>query len=324
MRSVSENLEILPAKNQLQLYGYEYYFNTFAKLFKSNNLPNTILLTGQKGSGKSTFLYHFINFLLSFNEEHKYSLDNFKINPDNKSYINLCNNTHPNFYLLENNESEENIKIENVRNLMKFLNKTTYINNIKIVLIDNVEYLNTHSSNALLKSLEDTNDRVFFFLVNSNSYKISDTIKSRCIDFKIFFTKTQKQMILENIVKQYKDNYNFDYIKERYYLDSPGNILKYLFILSDNNINLLENKSECIFFLIDEYKKKTNPQLLGFISLLVELFYNELSIKNTDKLNHYFLNKYKIVKQIDDSRKFNLDKKNLFIYLSGLLNNESK
>mgnify|MGYP001009370729 CR=1 FL=1 len=51
---------------------------------------------------------------------------------------------------------------------------------------------------------------------------------------------------------------------------------------------------------------------------------NELSIKNTDKLNHYFLNKYKIVKQIDDSRKFNLDKKNLFIYLSGLLNNESK
>ena len=65
MRSVSENLEILPAKNQLQLYGYEYYFNTFAKLFKSNNLPNTILLTGQKGSGKSTFLYHFINFLLS-------------------------------------------------------------------------------------------------------------------------------------------------------------------------------------------------------------------------------------------------------------------
>ena len=122
MKNESKNLEILPAKNQLQLYGYEYYFNTFAKLFKSNNLPNTILLTGQKGSGKSTFLYHFINFILSFNEENKYSLNNFKINPDNKSYINLCNNTHPNFYLLENKESNENIKIKKVKNLIKFLN----------------------------------------------------------------------------------------------------------------------------------------------------------------------------------------------------------
>ena len=62
-------------------------------------------------------------------------------------------------------------------------------------------------------------------------------------------------MILENILKQYKNNYNLDYINEKYYLDSPGNILKYLFILSENNINLLENKLECIFFLIDEYKK---------------------------------------------------------------------
>ena len=75
MNIKTENLEILPSKNQLQLYGYEYYFNAFAQLFKRNELPNTILLSGQKGSGKSTFVYHFINYLLSFNEENKYSLN---------------------------------------------------------------------------------------------------------------------------------------------------------------------------------------------------------------------------------------------------------
>ena len=135
----------------------------FIKLFHKSKLPNTILLSGLKGSGKATFAYHFINYLLSYNEKNKYSVNNFTINPDNKSYKSLCNFTHPNFFLLENNVLEENIKIENVRNILKFLNKSTYYSGIKIVLIDNAEYLNINSSNALLKSLEESNNNTFFF-----------------------------------------------------------------------------------------------------------------------------------------------------------------
>ena len=94
--------EILSPKNQLQLFGYDDYFNSFIKLFHKNKLPNTILLSGPKGSGKATFAYHFINYLLSYNERNKYSVNSFSINSDNKSYINLCNETHANFSLLEN------------------------------------------------------------------------------------------------------------------------------------------------------------------------------------------------------------------------------
>ena len=66
--------------NQLRLYGYEDYFISFKNLYEKNKLPNAILLTGQKGIGKSTFIYHFINYLLSQNEEDKYSLESFTIN----------------------------------------------------------------------------------------------------------------------------------------------------------------------------------------------------------------------------------------------------
>ena len=102
MTNANDNLEIILPKNQLQLYGYEYYFNTFIKLYQKRRLPNTILLSGPKGSGKATFAYHFVNYLLSHNEQDKYSVDKFVINNDNKSYKSLCNHTNPNFLLLEN------------------------------------------------------------------------------------------------------------------------------------------------------------------------------------------------------------------------------
>ena len=315
--------EILSPKNQLQLFGYDDYFNSFIKLFHKSKLPNTILLSGLKGSGKATFAYHFVNYLLSNREQNKYSVNNFSINPDNKSYKSLCNFTHPNFFLLENNVFEENIKIKNVRNILKFLNKSTYYSGIKIVLIDNAEYLNISSSNALLKALEEPNNNTFFFIVHNSAYRILDTIRSRCIQFKFFFTLSEKKNILESIIKQYKNNFNIEKIDDHLYFDAPGNILKYLKILNDTNVGNTKDKLSCISYLIDKYKQKKDPQLLIFISLLIEFFYNELSLKNNEKLNLYFYNKSKILKQINNVKKFNLDKNNLFITLQGMLKNES-
>ena len=57
--------DILLSKNQINLFGYEHYFASLTSLFKKKKLPNTILLNGQKGSGKATFVYHFINYILS-------------------------------------------------------------------------------------------------------------------------------------------------------------------------------------------------------------------------------------------------------------------
>tara|TARA_Y100000590_G_scaffold419910_1_gene522084 strand:- start:3083 stop:4054 length:972 start_codon:yes stop_codon:yes gene_type:complete len=323
MIDVNENLKITPPQNQLHLYGYDNHFNNFVNLFKKGKLPNTILLSGPKGSGKSTFVYHFVNYLLSYNEENKYSIDNYSISSDNKSYKTLCNYTNPNFSLLENDPLDENIKIDKVRNILKFLSKTTYSSNIKIVLIDNAEYLNLHSSNALLKVLEESSKDTFFFIVHNNASKILDTIKSRCIEFKFFFTISEKKKILDNITKQYNNDLDMKNIDDSFYFETPGNILKYLTLFNENNLNFLDDKLSCIIYLIDKYKQKKDTQLLTLISLLVELFYNELSLKNSKNSNFYSANKINLVNQINDAKKFNLDKKNLFISLVEKLKNES-
>ena len=75
MKKTKQKINIILPKNQLKLFGYKEKFNFFLKLKEKNRLPNTILLSGPKGSGKSTFAYHYINFLLSQDEENKYSIN---------------------------------------------------------------------------------------------------------------------------------------------------------------------------------------------------------------------------------------------------------
>jgi len=317
-----KNVEILPAKNQLKLFGYNKYFNLFIKLYESGKLPNTILLSGIKGSGKSTFAYHFINYLFSVDRSHKYSIDNFTIEENNSNYLNICNCTHPNFFLLDNISDEENIKIENTRKLIKFLSKSTFSSDIKFILIDNAEYLNIHSSNSLLKALEESNNKTFFIIIHNSSSKILNTIKSRSVEFKFFFSIAEKRKILEKLSKNYIENFDINKIDDSLFFDSPGNILKYLLILDPNNFDLLNDKRSCILHLIEKYNKIRNPEILSFFSILIELYYNELSVKNHTNLEFYSMERNKILNMINDTKKFNLDKKNLLTTVRATITND--
>ena len=164
-------------KNQTNLFGYSKYFNLFSNLFEKKKLPHSILITSPKGSGKATFVYHLINFFLSQNEENFYNKLDHKIDNNNSTYKLIKNNLHPNFFLLDTNEGDDTIKIEQVRNLLKFLNKTTYSNDIKFIIIDNIECLNVNSYNAILKSIEDGNcDQ------HEGSVKVGKLLKELYID----------------------------------------------------------------------------------------------------------------------------------------------
>ena len=317
-------MEILTSKSQLNLFGYNKLFNSFITLHKKNKLPNVMLLSGSKGLGKSTFAYHFINYLLSDKEENKYHVETFKINSNNSSYKLIQNNIHPNFFLLENDLTEDNIKIDQVRNLLIFLHRSTYTKDLKIVFIDNAEFLNVNSSNALLKSLEEPSMNTFFFIIHNDASEIKETIKSRCIQFKFYLNIEEKKKIFKKIVQEYQLNFNYNDLDKFFYFESPGNLPKYLIALKDSNFNILENNLPCILFLIDKYKTKKDSELLNLITLLIENFYNKLSLNDSNNINTYFTNKNKILYLIKDMKKFNLDKKNLLITIDNILKNEAQ
>jgi len=303
--------EIITSRNNLYLYGYKNYFSSFVKMFESKMLPHTILLSGQRGIGKSTFIYHFVNFILSKNENFKYSKDKFLIDKNNKSYQLVSKKTHTNFYLLDNNTSDENIKIDQVRNLIRFLNKSTYINDIKFVLIDNAELLNKNSSNALLKSLEEPKDNTYFFIINNNTRQILNTIKSRCVEFKFVFSFNEKKEILNKILK---DNYfegSLKFSDDILNYVSHGNVLKLTHLLADSGIKNLKDYLLVVFFLLDELLIKQNNELLSYLSLFIQLYYNKLSFTKVNNVHIYNYSKIKILTLIRNFKIYNLDKKNL-------------
>jgi len=131
---------------QINLFEHKEIFNQLCKLSKNDTLPNKILLSGEKGIGKSTLAYHLINFVLSENEEHPYDYENNQINPDNKSYKLILNKSNPNFYLIDVLEEKKNIDINQIReqNLNQLdLKRSAY----RQLLKENIPHTNIDISN---------------------------------------------------------------------------------------------------------------------------------------------------------------------------------
>ena len=186
--------------NQTKLYGFNKLFNELNNLINENKLPNKILLSGQKGLGKSTFSYHLINSILSKNEEFSYDFENFCINYQNKTFKLMQNKSHPNFDLIDVSADKKNIDIAQIRQLISKFNKSSFNSKQRFILIDNIEYLNKNSVNALLKFLEEPTENTFFILIH-NHKKIPNTLRSRCIEYKIFFTNKEMIDISNQLLK---------------------------------------------------------------------------------------------------------------------------
>ena len=97
-----------------------------------------MLLSGEKGIGKSTLAYHIVNYVLSDDEDFSYDIKNFTINPENKSFKLIINKSNPNFISIDINDEKKSIDINQIRNLILALNKSSFNNKPRFVLIDNI------------------------------------------------------------------------------------------------------------------------------------------------------------------------------------------
>jgi DNA polymerase III subunit delta' len=305
-----------PSKNK-NLFGLKNYFLELTNLFDTNKLPNKILLTGKKGLGKSTLSYHFINYVLSKNEDNSYNRKHFTIHELNKSFKLMNNNTHPNFYSIDVLKDKKNIEINQIRELIIYLNKSSFNDQPRFVLIDNVDLLNINSTNALLKIIEEPNKNVFFILINNK--KITSTLKSRCLEFKLNLTFLDTIIVTNNILNvDILEHLNFDLIN---YYNSPGDFY-YLFRFADeHNLNLVDfDIKEFLSFIIDNNHYKNNEVVKNFIFDYIELFFLKIyKTSNFDKsiLQFYYL----FIEKKDNTNRFNLDQESLFLELKSKILN---
>ena len=292
--------------NQTKLFGLDNYFNELKFLFDNNNLPNKILLTGQKGSGKFTLSLHLINYILSKNEDYSYDDKNYEINENNRSFKLVKNNTSQNFYLVETKKDKKNIEVDQIREIISFCNKSSFNNKPRFVLIDSHESMNMNSNNALLKTLEEPNDNIFFIIIN-NSSKILQTVKSRCLNFKINVSQQKSVEIFNKIIdKNINDFISSDLIS---YYFTPGDFLNLYNFSIEKKIDLSNlNLERFLLLIIDNNYYKKDILNINLIFTFLQMYL----IKNINNLSdHSFYIKF--ISSIENIKKFNLDIESLFI-----------
>ncbi len=294
--------------NQTFLYEHDNLFNELVRLNFQNKLPNKILLSGEKGIGKCTFAYHFINWIHSSNENKPYNLKNFEINSQNKSFQLTQNKSNPNFELIDIDDDKKKIDINQIRNLILKLNKSSFNTKPRIVLIDNIEFLNTNSINALLKVLEEPNENIFFILINNNK-KILPTLKSRCLNYKITLSFDQSIKIVNKIIYDDVNNLINKQLICRY--STPGKLLQLINYGNEFKIDLKNiNLKKLISLIIHDKHFKKNSSIKELTYYLIELYFRStISINNIKLINLYNL----FIKKIDNTKKFNQDEEVIFL-----------
>ena len=313
------NLIELTNRNQTELYGHDKIFNEILGLYKKKKLPKKIILSGPKGIGKSTLAYHLTNYIFSLNEENKYDLKNFKIDNMNKSFSLVKNNSHPNFYLIDIDEGKKNIEINQIRKMINFCNKSSFNNEDKIILIDNLEKLNTNSVNALLKIVEEPNDNIQFILINNSNKYILETLKSRCIKFNLFLNFNKTIEVTNKIINiNIYEKLNLELIN---YYNSPGHYIQLINFSVINNINLKEFSLKFFLkYLIENSFYKKDLFISDCIYQYLEFYLNKLINKNNShKINILYK---KITDKVFNMRKYNLDQESFFIELRSNLFHE--
>ena len=294
--------------SQKKLYGLEIYFNELKELHVNNKLPNKILLSGQKGLGKSTFAFHFINYILSINEEFPYDISKNEINENNKSYKLTLNKSNPNLSLIDINIEKKFIDIGQIRNLILNLNKSSFNDKPRFVLIDNIEFLNINSINALLKTLEEPSKNIFFILINNNK-KILPTLSSRCLNFKISLSNSSSNKITNILLGNKIDEIiNKDLVN---YYSTPGNLYNIAKFAEENKYDLSNvDLKKLLKILIEKKHYKKNYFIKFIIFDFIEYYFQKISVNFSSN----FFNKYSYyIKRISDTKRFNLDEDSLFI-----------
>ena len=298
----------LVSNNQTELFGLDIFMNEFIQLYKNNKLPNKILISGNKGIGKATMAYHFINYVLSEDEEFKYDAQNFKIDPKNRTFKTIINGSNPNLILIDVNSEKKFIDINQIRQLISNLNKSSFNTKPKFVLIDNIEYLNINSINALLKILEEPPENVIFFLINNNK-KILPTLSSRCINFRIYLSYKESLIISDKLLNsQLNELLSQDLIN---HYSTPGNILNLISFGKKNNYDLSKvDLKNFVKMIIKDNQYKKDNLIKSLLFNLIEFYFNKINMSLSSNINEkysYFL------KKIEEIKKFNLDEESLII-----------
>ena len=175
-----------------KIIGNEYNKKVLSRI---ENPSHAYIFTGKQGVGKKMFANE-LAYKWSCTAENK---------PCGvcKSCIQFNGGNSPDFQIIT--PTENSLKIDQIREVIKKLNEKPISSEKKIYIIDDADKMTMAAQNALLKVLEEPPKYIIIILIGSNENLFINTIKSRCI--KINFEPINKVELL-TYIKQNVENHS--------------------------------------------------------------------------------------------------------------------
>ena len=286
-----------------KLVALDEQFEQLINLYENKKFPKVLLLNGKKGLGKFTLINHFLNYLFTKNEkEKKYNITKKEINTNSKFYSSLLNQTSQEILFLKAEENK-NIKIEDVRNLKQIISNTSLIDQPRFIIIDEVEYLNGNSANALLKILEEPSLNNFFILINNQQSDLLKTISSRCLAENIFMPHNKKKDVIDYLI-------NLNQIKNIIIEDkslTPGTFIKFNYICEKYEITNEQSLENKLNLLLNLYKKDKDKAFISLIYYFIDIHFLKMIKERSIKTDYLLKRKSMIFENLDNLTKYNLN-----------------
>jgi DNA polymerase-3 subunit delta' len=303
------------AKKSLKLFGLNKDFDLLKKLYLENKLPQAMILSGKKGSGKSTLINHFLYYLF---DKKNYDENNLELNVVSDFHSQFINNIFPNIIYLNGSDYNNN-KIEDIRNLKKIIYQTSISDKPRFVIFDDVELFNNNSLNSLLKIIEEPSQKNYFILIDNKSKPLLNTIYSRCLDFKIILNEDKRQNIIESLIKLFNLKVVIDTKESKL---TPGSFIKFNYILDENKILLNEDFQKNLEYMLKLYKKEKNIIFIDVILFLTNNYFNNLNKKSIYSKEEIIDYKNFVFENINKFFLYNLNQNSLLSSIKNKMNDK--
>ena len=272
-----------------QLFFLTKHLDSFRKLLESENFPKTSMFTGNKGQGK----YTLINHLLFSIKDEKYDNKKYQINKNSKFYNSFYSGINTNFISIDSSL----IKIEDIRELKINILSKKFNNEKRFIVFDDIDLISLSCANALLKTIEEPLNNDYFFLINNKTQNIIETIKSRCVEFKIDMNFKGSNNNIQDFLKTFELNLLIDF---DYNLLTPGLFIRFNQIMYEYNLNLNDTIYENFQKILNNHKKNKLRINIDLMKFIINFYY--------EKKNRGIV-KFQIVKKIDNLFNYNLSQK---------------
>jgi len=303
------------SKNSLSLFDLKENFRFISELYLKKNLPKVLMFTGNKGSGKSTLINH---FLYSIFDDNNYDKKKFSISKDSIFLKQFQSNIFSNIIYI-NGADYKSVKIEDIRNLKKQILQSTISKKDRFIIFDDIELFNQNSLNALLKIIEEPSQKNYFFLINNKGKPLIETIKSRALEVKIILNEKQRLEIISNLVNLHKLDLILDPKSSQL---SPGNFIKFNFICKEYDILPTNNFEVNLSLLFDLYKKKKDILIINLLFYLADQYLKYIRGKNTLENDKIFEIKNYILNNLNNFILYNINQNSLIHDISEKLGHE--